>query len=63
MKFIQEIQGKKYAANIECEGVFVMSNGAYRQERGISQTPTFRDEKHFRKYILKMLRESRRMGI
>lgn len=56
MRYKQEIKANYYATNNEGEGLFLLRGGAYIQLRGTSQTPKFKDEKIFRRYVLAYLR-------
>lgn len=51
-----EVKGRAFAANAEREGVFELRAGAYQQHRGAGQTPAFRNEAQFRRYVQRMLR-------
>lgn len=50
------VKGRQFACSPEHDGVFELISGAYVQHRGTSQTPAFRDEAHFRRYVQRMLR-------
>jgi hypothetical protein len=52
------IKGRTFAANSESQGVFEMDHGAYMQHRGNGQTPTFETPERFRRYVLRMIRET-----
>jgi len=51
------INGRKFATNHENYGVYELKNGAYIQHRGNGQTPKFRGDNHFRRYVQRMLKE------
>lgn len=59
MTFKITVKGRVFASNAEREGVFELLNGGYTQHRGTGQTPAFRDEAHFRRYVQRMLRDAR----
>lgn len=56
MKLQIVVHERQFAVNGEFEGVFELVNGVYIQHRGAAQTPRFRDEAHFRRYVQRMLR-------
>jgi hypothetical protein len=55
MKFQITVERRQFATNDEYVGVFELRNGAYMQHRGTSQTPRFRSEQQFRRYVQRML--------
>jgi hypothetical protein len=57
MQFKTNINDRIFACNNEYEGVFELIRGAYIQHRGNSQTPRFKTEYQFRRYVLKICRK------
>ncbi len=47
------VKGCKFATNNDGEGVFELIDGCYSQLEGTCQTPTFKSEAQFRRYIYK----------
>lgn len=58
MQFKQCIRGRTFAANVECEGIFELIGGAYQQHRPTDWAHHFYTAESFRRFVLKMLRES-----
>lgn len=59
MRYQIVVKGRQFAVNNEFCGVFELRDGAYVQHRGTSQTPRFKSEQHFRRYVQAMLRGER----
>lgn len=56
MQYKIEVKGRTYAADAEGRGVFELVGGGYIQHRGTGQTPKFRSEEQFRRYVQRMTR-------